>query len=358
MEAVGIGIVGLGRWARAHAEVAARTDRVEIVSCHSRDPRRRADYAAEFAVPATAGSFEALLADPDVEAVVVATPNDLHVEMGKAALEVGKPALIDKPISVDIAGGLELMRLAPDGGRQIGVAHHARRLAGHRAAKQWLDRGEGGIPRLASADFSNARGAAMSPDAWQTNVKGSEAGVLIQVGIHQLDNLLYLLGPAVAVNARFAHRTLGSTPDAAVAVIQHAPGAISTATSSWTTPSSYRLEVQATGGNLRYRLDHGNWTSPDVDAHGSLVLERDGETDAEVETGAGDPLAEQLDELAAAVRGTGAMEVDVAAGLRAMAVVLASVRSAAGGGAEVTIADLLSEEGATAEEIELLTGAV
>ncbi len=327
-----------------------------MVSCFSRDAARRGAFAAEFGLDGAADSFEALLGEPAVEAVVVSTPNDLHVDMGLAAAAAGKPVLIDKPLSVDIGGGLRLLRAAA-GGAPIGVAHHARRLAGHRAAKRWLDSGDGGAARLAHADFSNARGANMKPDAWHRRVAGAEAGVLIQVGIHQVDNVLSLFGPPVAVNARLGHQTLGPMADSAVVIIHHASGVVSTVTSSWTTPSLYRTEIQATGGNLRYRLDHGHWTSGDVDDHGTLTLDHDGERGIPVATGKGDPLAEQLDELGAAARGSGVMEVDAAAGLRAMAVVVAAVRSAAASGAEVAIGDLLTSGAATSAEVALLTGA-
>jgi len=353
---VGIGIVGLGRWARAHAAAADRTGTASLVSCFSRDAARRESFADEFELERSADSYEALLADPAVEAIIVSTPNDLHVEMALDAIASGKPVLIDKPISVDIPGGLAVLRAAAGGGH-IGVAHHARRLAGHRAAQRWLASGEAGVARLAHADFSNARGAQMKPDAWHRRVAGAEAGVLIQVGIHPVDTVLSLFGPPVAVNARLGYQTMGPLADAAVVIITHAAGTVSTVTSSWTTPSLYRVEIQASGGNLRYRLDHGHWTSGDVDDFGTLTLDRDGEPETVLETGKGDPLAEQLVELAAAARGTGAMEVDAAAGLRAMAVVVAAARSTAAGGAEIAIGDLLAAEGATTEEVALLTEA-
>lgn len=352
---VGIGIVGLGRWAGAHAAAAARTDAVHLASCFSRDEQRRIDFAAAHAIPGAATSFDALLADDDVEAVVVSSPNDLHVDMAMAAIDAGKPVLIDKPVSVDIASGLRLLRATAEGDRQVGVAHHPRRLAGHRAAQRWLASADGGTPRLAHADFSNARGAHMAPDAWHRKVRGAEAGVLIQVGIHQVNNMLTLLGPAVAVNARLANRTLGNMADAATVIMQHASGASSTITSSWTTPGLYRFELQSTGGNLRYRLDHAYWTSADVDNHGTTFLTRDGEGEQRLNTNSGDPLAEQLAELGAATRSPGSMEVDVAAGIRALAVVLAAVESSARRGAEVALDHVLRDAGANDDEVGLLT---
>ena len=354
---VGVGLVGLGRWSNAHAAAASRTESVRVVSGFSRDPERRKEFASAHGLDNMADSYEALLADDRVEAVVIATPNDLHVEMALAALEAGKPALIDKPVSVDLPTGLTLMRANTGGGSQLGIAHHARRMAGIRSIQQWLATGDAGQVRMAHADFSNARGANMKPDAWHRTVKGSEAGVLIQVGIHQVDNVLMLLGPPTAVNARFQHQTMGHLPDSAVVVIQHASGAVSTVTSSWTTPALHRIEVQATGGNMRLRADHSFWTSPDLDDHTALTVDRDGQAEESWPMGAGDPLAEQLDELAAAVRNIGAMEVDVAAGLRAMTVVVAAVKSAEQRGAEIGLGELLAENGATSDEVQILTGA-
>lgn len=355
---VGIGIVGLGRWAGAHAAAAARTDSVRLASCFSRDETRRTEFATTHGVDRVAASYDDLLDDPAVEAVVIASPNNLHVDMAIAAIDAGKPVLVDKPVSVDIESGLALLRaVQSDAPRaQVGVAHHPRRLAGLRAARRWLESADAGTPRLAHADFSNARGAHMNPDAWQRRVRGSEAGVLIQVGIHQVDNMLALLGPAAAVNARFAHQTLGHLPDAVVVVMQHTSGAISTVSSSWTTPGLHRFEIQTTAANLRYRLDHSKWTSPDVDAHSSLFLQRDGEADQPVDMVASDPLAEQLDELAASTQTPGAMEVDVATGLRAMTVVLAAVESADKRGVEVDLARFLRDAGASGENVDLLVG--
>ncbi|MFT7475643.1 MAG: putative dehydrogenase [Verrucomicrobiales bacterium] len=350
-----LGIVGVGRWAHAHALAAQRSERVELVTCFGRTREGREDFANELGLSRTSTSFEAMLADDGLDALIISTPNDLHVEMGLAAVAAGKPALLDKPVSVDLESGLALLRAAPSGAT-IGIAHHPRRLAGHRWAKTWLETEEGGDARIVHADFSNARGAAMKPDAWHRTVAGSEAGVLIQVGLHQIDNMLDLLGPAVAVNARFQHRTMGPMADAVITVIEHAGGAMSTVTSSWTTPSLYRFEIQSTGGNLRYRLDHRWWTSPDVDEHGELTLSRDHEGTILIATDPGDPLREQLEELGAAARGNGAMQVDVAAGLRSMAVVRAAVLSASQRGAPIEIGELLESAGATSDEVDLLTG--
>jgi predicted dehydrogenase len=178
--------------------------------------------------------------------------------------------------------------------------------------------------------------------------------VLIQVGIHPVENLLHLLGPAVNVSARFRFDTLGpDMPDAAAVTIEHRSGALSLVSTSWTTPGHFSMELLGTGGNLAYRLDHGHWPDADVDDHGELVLDLPGSRPEPYPVETGDPLGIQVTELAHAVSG-GRMQVDVAAGLRAMAVVIASVRSARSGGAPVDIADLFDAAGANHNEIDEL----
>lgn len=348
----GLGIVGLGRWANAHAGGAARSDAVRIVNCFARTAETRRAYATAHGVDRTAGSLEELLADPGVEGIVVSTPNDFHAEHVAAAVAAGKPVLVDKPLSVDVAQGLALWRTVTAAGVPVGVAHHARRLAGHRAARAWIDEGQAGVVRMAYGDFSNNRGAVMKPDAWHRTARGSEAGVLIQVGIHQVDVMLYLLGPAIEVNARFGYDALGpSMPDAAAVTMTHASGAVSVVTSSWTTPSHYRTDLLATGGNLSFRLDHGHWTSGDVDDHGEVILDPAGGQRAPHPITKGDPLRDQLDELGRSAREGTPMSIDLLAGLRAVAVVEASVQSARQGGAGVSIEQLLRESGGTDDEV-------
>lgn len=349
-------LVGLGRWAEAHMAAARRSDLVEVVGCFTRSEERRAAFAARHQIAWPAPSYDALLNDPGVDAIVLSTPNDTHVAMTYAALEAGKAVLVDKPVSVDTAEGLALLRRAGTS-PPLAVAHHARRLAGHRAQKAWIETGEAGEVRMAQGVFSNIRGASMAPDAWHRHVRGAEAGVLIQVGIHQVDNVLHLLGPAVTVNARFAYGDLGpNMPITAATVIVHASGAVSTVTSSWTSPSQYRLVIEATGGTMEYQLDHRHWTSAAVDAAGALSLSSpDGQTEARPTT-AGDPLRDQLDDLARALGDGTSPGVSVLEGLRAVAVVEAAVISAADRGAPVDVAVLVREAGGTADEIGAITG--
>ena len=82
---------------------AGASDRVEVVAVASRDAARAEAYAREHGIPTAHGSYDALLADPQVDAVYVSLPNSLHVEWAIRALEAGKHVLCEKPMSKDPA---------------------------------------------------------------------------------------------------------------------------------------------------------------------------------------------------------------------------------------------------------------
>jgi predicted dehydrogenase len=97
---------------------AAESDRVDVIAVASRDAARAEAYARERGIERAYGSYEELLADPDVEAVYISLPNSLHVEWSIRALEAGKHVLCEKPLS----------RRAEDVERAFDVAEQSDRL--------------------------------------------------------------------------------------------------------------------------------------------------------------------------------------------------------------------------------------
>ncbi|MDX6388880.1 MAG: hypothetical protein QOD85_2682, partial [Gaiellaceae bacterium] len=99
MEPVRWGILSTARINHAVLEPARVTDKAEVIAVASRAAARAKDYAAEHGVERAYGSYEELLADPDVEAVYNSLPNSLHVDWSIRALEAGKHVLVEKPFS-------------------------------------------------------------------------------------------------------------------------------------------------------------------------------------------------------------------------------------------------------------------
>jgi predicted dehydrogenase len=106
------GVLGTGSIAAEVTEALALTEHGRAYAVASRDAARAADFAREHRVERSAGSYEELLADPDVELVYVATPHTLHARWATAAIEAGKHVLCEKPLTVNEAQAAPLFELA------------------------------------------------------------------------------------------------------------------------------------------------------------------------------------------------------------------------------------------------------
>ncbi|MGH2735725.1 MAG: Gfo/Idh/MocA family protein, partial [Actinomycetota bacterium] len=157
-ERVRLAPVGLGRWARVLARGAQRGDVIELASCFSRSEDKRRAFQDEFGIARSAATYQELLNDPEIEGVVITTPNDTHRDVIIAALEAGKAVYTDKPIAHTLEDAMAIDAAVRATGRVFSVGHSARRLAGHREIKRWYDEGRLGQISLVEANFSNERG--------------------------------------------------------------------------------------------------------------------------------------------------------------------------------------------------------
>ena len=102
----GATVVGadVGEGADVLADAVKRSDKLEIVACFTRSPEKRSAFAARYRCR-PAGSFEEILADPSIEAVINTTPNNVHLETTEAAARAGKHVFLDKPIANTVREG-------------------------------------------------------------------------------------------------------------------------------------------------------------------------------------------------------------------------------------------------------------
>ncbi len=348
-EKVRLAPIGLGRWARVLARGAQRGDVIELVSCFSRSPEKRAAFQQEFEVPKATASLDELLADDEVEGVLIATPNDTHRDLIVAALDAGKAVYVDKPVAHTLEHALDVKRAVERTGRAFAVGHSARRLSGSRVMKRWVEDGSLGEVSLAEANFSNERGLELTPETWRWYADKSPGGTFIQLGVHHADNLQYLLGPVARVTAH-ARRlyTESEVPDAVMAILEFESGPLGYIGCGWASPGVYQIRLQGTRHNLMYDLDFTHWDeSHQADEWSTLVSQAYRQQErTPVELPPTDMFREQLDEFALAIRGQAEIEVGIDEAIRALAVVRAALESSARDGAAVDVRLLLEAVGA------------
>jgi D-xylose 1-dehydrogenase (NADP+, D-xylono-1,5-lactone-forming) len=282
--AVRWGILSTARINRKLLAGAREAAGVEVVAVASRDLARGEAFAQEHGIGAVHGSYESLLADPDVEAVYVPLPNSLHVPWSVRALEAGKHVLCEKPLTRRVAEAEAAFDAAERSGRLLMEAfmwrYHPQTEALVRLAREIAPlrvvRAAFGFPL--PADPANVR--------WQGGLDG---GSLMDVGCYCVSALRLLAGEPERVAAEAVAG--GDGVDKRFAgVLRFGGGVLGMFDCGFDVPRRGGLEVVGEGGTL---VAEDPW-------HGvSPRLTRDGE---EIPLEAADPYALELEDLSAAIR--------------------------------------------------------
>ena len=318
----GVAIVGTGMWAPRLAAGAERAG-LELVTCFSRDERKRAEFAERFGC-APARSLEDAIAHSGVEGVVLVTPNDVHEEQTLACAERGRHVFVEKPIADSVEAGERMRRACEDAGVKLMVGHAFRRLGAARRVKELLD--DGALGRVVLAEANMSLPGSFGPLAWRARRERNPGGPIMQLGIHHVDTLAYWLGPVARASGRFAHvHTDAAIDDVGVVALEFESGALGSLTGSYVSPKTLSLRLLGTDAVLDYRTDFSVW--PDAQALDRVTtLTLAGEP---VDFDERDVLAEELSEFGGCIRGEGEPETGADEGIAALAVVLQALESRA-----------------------------
>jgi predicted dehydrogenase len=317
--------IGLGRWGNTIASVLERAPWFALTACYTRDPQKREAFAKKFGC-AVNDRYEDVLARPDIEAVIITAPNNRHAELAVAAARAGKHVFVDKPIATTIADARAITRACEAAGVKLAIGASSRFLRGHRLCKKLVDDGTLGTLAMVEANYSNDRGLYYTPDNWQWYKEGSPGGPLMQVAIHQIDNLYYMFGPIKRVSAEFRKiLTKSEIPDVCVMWLEFESGLLGTLGTSFVSPGSgskhHAFFINAYGDAANFY--HDRWTGTQIFRRGVEVRER-----IEYEEFSGfDYLGEELKDFADAIADDRPPEVSGEDGTQVLAVVLAAMRS-------------------------------
>jgi len=330
VEPLRVASIGIGWWSDVLADAIQRSGKLKIVACYSRSPDKRQAFASKYGC-AVAASYNAILDDDSVEAIINTTPNNVHKDTTCAAARAGKHVFLDKPIANTIADARALTQACRDAGVVLALGYQRRKESQFRWVRRQIDEGVFGKLVNAEANISRDRLGQFEPGSWRYTAEGMPGGVMLQIGIHYTDVLEYLIGPIKAVSGGLAQLVLpGENPDIASLILEHENGALSTLNACYASASEYYLM------NI-----YGKEASAYYDLHQGLrFLKRGTRTANPVPCAKNDTLVEELEEFAAAVRGTGQPEMDGEKGTASLAVLLAGVKSAREG-RRVEIAEIL-----------------
>jgi predicted dehydrogenase len=288
---VRLGLLSTARINRAILAGAAETDRVEVVAVGSRDAALAQAYAAEHGIGTAHGSYEALLADPDVDAVYISLPNGMHHEWTMHALEAGKHVLCEKPYTRRPAEVEEAFDAADARGLVLTEAFMYRHHPQTAEIARLVSEGALGRVLAVKAVFS-------FPLADLTNVRAIpelDGGALMDVGCYCVSGSRLVAGEPQSV---LAEQVTGETGvDMALYGTLRFPGdVVAQIEASFLAPDRQLLEVVGEAGVLHAQAP---WR---VDWGGDLVLEREGRKEV-VAVESANAYTRELEDLADAIDG-------------------------------------------------------
>ncbi|OGO18114.1 MAG: hypothetical protein A2Z14_13340 [Chloroflexi bacterium RBG_16_48_8] len=325
-EPVGVAMIGTGRWAGRLAQAIHRSNLLELVTCYSRNPEKRAAFAEKFECGA-APSLDAAIGHPEVEGVLLVTPNNVHAQLTLVCAEAGKHVYSEKPIADTMEDGITMRDACDAVVVTLFVGHCFRRLGAARKTKELIEEGKLGEVVLAEANFS-LKSSGLTPESWRYYRETCPGGPLMQLGIHHADTLQYLLGSVESVYGSFARLiTEAEIDDVSMAMLEFESGARGVLSSSYVSPKTFYIRLYGTEATLDYTTDMSVWPNADkVDEATALTLVTDAGKEI-IPFQPSDMVLEELEEFAQCVRGEAIPETGAPEALAALQVIRGAIES-------------------------------
>ena len=261
------GVIGAGGIAdrRTIPEGILPASNAELVAVNSSTPASTRQVAEKYGVTSF-DTADALLADPAVEAVYIATPNHLHRAQCLAAAAAGKHILCEKPLALTLDEARKIARAVSAAGVHLGKGYMMRHNVYHQHLKHLVESGE-----LGTIVFARAQLTCWYPPiagAWRQDMAQGGGGALMDLTVHCLDLLEMILGPIQEVSG-YVNRRVHSYPidDSNALLLKFHGGAIAFVDCAFNIPdeaSENVLELQGSRGSVKARLTIGQGGGGDV----------------------------------------------------------------------------------------------
>ena len=285
------GVLSTARIAARLVQAATQTQEAEIVAVASRNEQAAQAFAQMHGIPRAHGTYEALLADPEVEAVYLPLPNGMHVEWTKRALEAGKHVLCEKPMDRRATHVERAFDLAQKRGLVLSEAFMWRHNPQTARLRELLDGGAIGDVRLVRAAFSFM----LTREVDVRLDPALHGGALMDVGCYCVSGARFVAGgEPLRVMAEVVTGPTG-VDMRLTGVLRFEDDVLATIDCGLDMTSRSELEVSGTEGRI---VISDPWHCVDP----GIVVERGYEREV-VEVAAADSYALELDDMAAAIRG-------------------------------------------------------
>ena len=238
-------LIGAGMIGELRARALAQSPKTSLVAVHDVNEARAQSVApgAKFYA-----KVEDLLADPEVEAVVISTPPQFHESIAVAAVKAGKHVLVEKPMAATVDACRRMVEAAKTHERLLMVGFNQRYFDALKVVRDTVRSGK--IGKLVHVKaYAGHEGLVQFKAPWMYDPAIMGGGTLLDNGIHILDLTRYVMGDFTEVYGHALNQTwgLGKAEDNAIALFKNKDGAVGQLSASWTEWRGYRFHIEAVG---------------------------------------------------------------------------------------------------------------
>ncbi len=243
-------IIGMGRWGQTLVDsVQGRNEAGMrfVAGCTGR-PERAADWAARQGIRILP-SFEAVLADPAVKAVAIASPHGMHAAQVIAAARAGKHVFVEKPFTLTKASAEAAVAACREAGVVMALGHNRRFLPAVAEMRAMLADGRLGTLLHVEGQFSGPGALGYKPGMWRADRAESPLGGMGGMGIHMVDMFIALAGPIAEVTVQSHARVItNGLDDTTAALMRFASGATANFATLAYAPRYWRVALFGSDG--------------------------------------------------------------------------------------------------------------
>lgn len=240
-------IVGIGRWGQyLVTSVQGSSEHIKFTAGVTRTKSKAEAFCSEQGIDLREDYAE-LLNDPNIDAIVLATPHTQHEEQIVAAAKAGKHVFTEKPFTLDRPSAERAVAACKEAGVALALGHNRRFMENTVALKAMIE--AGGLGTLMHIDGNQSSDLNVAAGAWRDSREESPAGGMTSLGVHALDCIIHLAGKISAIDAYSTRRAIGfDIDDTTAALLRFENGMTGTLVTMASTAKMWHIRIAGSKG--------------------------------------------------------------------------------------------------------------
>ncbi len=250
-------IYGLGRWGSRLVESVQGSSKIRVVKGISRDPEKHREFSQKTGIKVVS-SYGRVLKDPEIGAVILATPHSLHLKQIQQAAKAGKHVFCEKPLTLTRKTAEKAVEACRAAGVTLSIGFNRRHAPSFVEMMNRLRAGAIGDVLHVETTHSGPTGYSLDAKSWRSTRAEAPAGGMTARGIHTLDGMIQIAGPVASVYAFSDKRKLApevDMDDTTSMLLKFAGGATGSLSTVFVTADLYRVHVFGSKGWIEMRGD-------------------------------------------------------------------------------------------------------